>query len=203
MKKGRATQVQAIFISDNPLLAQGIDVANMTDTERETWEALQDAISAVQQDNPAADIYLLTMNRYTGTQIVQIERWGVAQYPAIRLWAKYADDSEAYYLFDPLIPGMAPPLDKVAPALSALYKGEFGGASLLCNLFPPLCRLSAFAWLGIAAFSAYRATQAQGAARLAWGAGAALAGNEFLQRGGIKNFESITAGAQQPNSLTP
>jgi hypothetical protein len=206
MQKGRAQQVQAIFISDNPQLVNGLDTSLMTSEELATWEALQDAVAALQASNPAAQVYILDMNRYRGTQIVQLERWAIPRYPAVRLWAQYADDSQAYYNFAPPIPGTTPDLDKVAPALQALYAGEFGNNSLLCKLFPPLCALSAWAWLAVTLYAAYEATQTKGPARAAWITGAVLAGNEFLQRGGLKTISLDKAPglqtAQQPNSLT-
>jgi hypothetical protein len=205
MQKGRAQQIQAIFISDNPQLVGGLDTSLMTSDELATWEALQDAVSALQASNPAADVYVLDMNRYRGTQIVQLERWAIPRYPAVRLWAQYADESQAYYNFAPPIPGTTPDLSKFAPALEALYTGEFGGSSLLCRIFPPLCALSAWAWLGITLYAAYEATQTKGPARAAWIGGAVLAGNEFLQRGGLKTISIDKAPAltaQQPNSLT-
>jgi hypothetical protein len=205
MKKGRATQIQAIFISDNPQLVGGLDTSRMTADELATWETLQDAVSALQSASPAADVYVLDMNRYRGIEIVQLERWAIPRYPAVRLWAKYADESEAYYNFAPPIPGTTPDLSKFAPALQALYQGEFGNNSLLCKLFPPLCALSAWAWLAVTLYAAYEATQTKGPARAAWIGGAVLAGNEFLQRGGLKTISLDKAPAltaQQPNSLT-
>lgn len=197
MKKGRAKQVQIIFITANPLLQDGLYVDRMTDAERATWDAVQDAAANVVQQNPAAQVFVLDMNRYRDLQSVQLERWGITKFPAVRLWAVYGDDSEASYNYTPTLPGTAPDLEKIYPSALALYQGEFGDNSPLCKLFPPLCKLGALAWLGLTVYAAYRATQAQGtAARAGWAAGAAVMGNEFLKRGGM---DMITAGTKQLN----
>lgn len=200
----RATDIQIIFISKNPALVNtGIgEDSPMTDEERELWNALQEGVNLANEKynivNSGIPMYYMDYNYYNGTQSVQIERWGIGQFPAVRLIGSYPDGKKAHYTLKGTITDLKKYTpEEIAKYLNALATGNFGGQpSLLCQLFPPACKIGLYGWLAIATVSTVAAVQGKGAKQFAYGAFSALSWNEFFKRGGFPGLQSGSAPKQ-------
>jgi len=123
--------------------------------------------------------------------IVFIEGWKVTNFPSMVLQAEYPDGSRKWFKLNTDITDFKNyTADEIATRLNVLAKGkeqEGGASSWLCELFPPLCSVGKYAWLGLVGFAAYKAfTEENKNKRLVFSAAALVAGNEFISRGGLK-----------------
>lgn len=113
--------------------------------------------------------------------------------PAIQIYADYPDGTGGYYwikkgLVDKA--GLTWTKDTVLPYLSALlYRTKGGPESMLCKVFPPLCAVPSWLWLAAAGFATFEAATGSGVRQIAYGAGAAMAWQEFFKRGGFDSLK--------------
>ena len=201
--------MEVVFVTKNPNLVakyspngadeRAIPDVNdpaMSEAERAVAKNVLKAVSEYQ----GCDIMFLWADFYKATNITWINKNEIGTFPSVQITANYPDGRNKYIRIE----GRSS--DYIKNVFDLLCRDvEQGESSILCRLFPPLCALSAWAWLAVTLYAAYEATQTKGPARAAWIGGAVLAGNEFLQRGGLKTISLDKAPAltaQQPNSLT-
>jgi len=188
----KADYLSIIFITDNPLLSSGaFDYDKLEPEEKELYNMFSDAVAAAQPKIPIG-VTVKTMSKYAHLDIVDLEKWGIHRFPAIRLYASYPDKKQAWYNLQrgPFDLTLNVDQQEITDRLIYLYKGEFGQPSLICKIFPPLCGLSKWAWLAVSIGCAYKA--ANSPARLGqmlWLGGAGLGLHEFGKRGGFNKTQ--------------
>lgn len=189
----KAIQVRAILILKNSALAGagcGINTALMTPEEIQAWNTLQDSVATVSQETNF-QINTSEINYWCGNDALDVNRWGIGQFPAVRIYAEYPDGTQAYKDFQPLYPGANVDLEQLPTYLSAFVTKSFGsGANWLCKILPPLCSLGKYAWLAIGVATTYKATTTKKGAQLAWGAASVLVWQQYVQRSGIAGLSA-------------
>lgn len=111
---------------------------------------------------------------------------GIASLPAVQLFATYPDGKQGQYILqkdlsDRWKVDWTP--DDVRPYVEALLYRLEPADSLLCRLFPPLCSISKYIWLGLAGAATYKFATSNGPfGRAGWGIGAGVLWNEYLNR---------------------
>lgn len=183
----KADQLSVIFITDNPLLSDGaFDYAKLEPEEKDLYDIFSEGITLADGRIPIG-INVKTMSKYAHLDSVDFERWGIHRFPAIRVYAHYPDGKESFYnlVKGPFDSELDVSQKNISDRLYFLYLGNFGKPSLLCEMFPPLCKIGAWAWLAIGAFSTYKALESKSAGKVVWGLGAGLCLNEFMKRGGL------------------
>ncbi len=116
--------------------------------------------------------------------------------PAVQLWAEYADGTASQYFLKKSLTDInsdAPILDDkkaLAYVQALLYRLSPTTQPILCKILPPLCSLGWYFWLGAAAYTTYRTTQARNVGKYVWGAAALLTWQGFIARGGLKELAS-------------
>lgn len=186
----KATRLQIVFISDNPKLANtGLGVGSpMTADELALYNALEDARALVQpRVGIPIDFYYL--NKYKGNDLPTLEQWKIDRFPAVRVWAQYADGKQAWYNLNQGVLPTTYTGQQIADYITGLYNGDFGKSSILCQILPPLCSIGGWLWLAGAVLSAYKFTQAQtDGQKLLWGAATGLTAQSFFAGGGFKKL---------------
>ena len=130
----------------------------------------------------------------TNAAIVSANGLSIQDLPAVQLWAEYPDGTGSNYFIQKDIQdkfgGINWTTKDVRPYVEALlYQLKAAEPSWLCKLFPPLCNLSPYVWLGVAVGSGIgAAVSRRPLVRLAFAAGALVAGKEFVDRGGLDIF---------------
>lgn len=123
--------------------------------------------------------------------IVFIESWKVTNFPSMILQAEYPDGSKKWFKLNTDITDFKNyTASDIATRLNVLAKGkenEGAQSSWLCELFPPLCNVGAYAWLAVVGVAAYKTyTETNKNKRIVFGAATLVAANELISRGGLK-----------------
>jgi hypothetical protein len=192
MSKIKAKEVNiCIFSWKNMPLAQ------RTGDERKAWDSLAGVITELRKKHGQnVPIYMDFCPLTDPQNQIVISQNGInpSDLPAIQIWAEYQDGTTAQYIVkkdlkDKL--GLTWTPEKMRPYVTALlYQTKPSEQSLLCQVFPIICEVPVWAWLGIASFATFEAiTSDKPARQIPYAAGAGLAWNEFFKRGG---FSSIT-----------
>lgn len=116
----------------------------------------------------------------------------VLNLPAVQIYAVYNDDTGGQYFLKKGITGSVDVNESKALAYvqALLYRLSPTPDPLLCKILPPLCSLGWYFWIGAAAYTTYRTTQARNVGKYLWGAAALLTWQGFIARGGLKELSS-------------
>lgn len=122
-----------------------------------------------------------------------VAQQGIADLPAVQVFAKYPDGSTGvYYLTKDIqdkLTGINWTPDDVRRYVEAVLYQREGADSLLCKLFPPLCSVGKYVWLAVAGYATFKTLDAESPGRrAAFGVAAALTWMEFAGRGGFKDL---------------
>lgn len=119
---------------------------------------------------------------------------GFQDFPAAQVIASYEDGSVANYGLEKDLQdkftGVNWTAEDVRDYVEAVtYQRKPARSSILCEIFPPLCRIGGYIWLAAAAYSTLRFTESQsGGGKIIWGAAAGLTWQSFFAAGGFKKL---------------
>lgn len=162
---------------------------------RKVWEAADKYEKTKPIGGPALNWYWADFYKKStfdnAPDIVFIESWKVTNFPSMILQAEYQDGSKKWFKLNTDITDFKNyTASEIATRLNVLAKGQDNqgaASSWLCELFPPICNIPGYVWLGLVGVAAYKAfTEENKNKRLVFSAAALVAGNEFITRGGLK-----------------
>lgn len=195
----KPNSIEIVVITDNPqavgqLSGGGNDVRDFPYTyaafSTKEITQFQKAMDAAQQWRGNVPLDLLWADKNKANNIVWINQNDISAFPSIKINAVYPDGSnKGFWLNTDVLDLKNYTVADIVSRLNALQKDkEAAQSSWLCELFPPLCSVGAYVWLGVVGFATYQAIRNKNT-RVVWGAAALLAGNEFLQRGGLQSIQ--------------
>lgn len=195
----KPVSLEIVVVTDNPqavgqLSPNGTDVrtfpANFGMFSTKELQLFQKASDAAKQFK-AMPVDLLWADKNKASNIVYINQNSITNFPSIQISATYPDGSIKWFRLNTTITDLRNySVSDMVGMMRSLEKGkDADDGSLLCKLFPPLCSVGAYVWLGVVGFAAYQAFTADNKnKRLVFGAAALVAGNEFISRGGLKTL---------------
>lgn len=180
--KIQATEVSICIFTPKPFSK----VSQYPDDEQRMYNAFVPVILDLREKWGSVPVYLdfcpLTI---TDNQLI-VARAGIASFPAAQIFATYPDGEKGQYILqkdlnDRWKIDWNP--DEVAPFVEALLYRLKPADSFLCKLVPELCEIGKYIWLGLAGAATYKfATTENPVSKVAWGAGAGILWNEYLNR---------------------
>lgn len=186
-----------LFEKDNDGNITNVKFENLTAEENRVFMAVQDAFNMARQKNGAFDYVLEVCPLDYSNNTAVVHQNGLYVMPAAIIAASYPDGTKKRYalgkdLDDKFFGSNWKPAD-IYPYIRILLLNETVGPksdkSFLCQIFPPLCSVGGWVWLGLALAATYKTTQARNVGKLVWGAGAALLWKEYVDRGGIDQLK--------------
>ena len=191
------TPANKVFVFGQNGMPVDIKTEQLTNGEAAAFMAMNDAFSMAVNKNGAFkyESYVCPWD-YSNNNAVMAQN-GLFTFPTAILTASYSDGSQKQYVLgkdflDKLTGGLWT-AEKLYPYIRILLLNltpqNNDSSTFLCKLFPPLCSIGGWIWLGLAIGATMKASNAKGQiSKGVWGTGAALLWYEWQQRGGLKQL---------------
>ncbi|MEZ4925581.1 MAG: hypothetical protein R3A50_04845 [Saprospiraceae bacterium] len=194
------TPSHKIFEIDDTGVITDVRFENLTAEESRVFMAVQDAFNMLRQKHGAVNYTLNVCPVDYVNNMAVTQQNGLYLLPAALVEATYPDGTKKRYALgkdlDDKLFGSNWSAESVYPYLSILLLNtpvgqEESSDSLLCRLFPALCNVGGFVWLGLALGATYKTTQARNVGKAIWGGASVLLWKEYYDRGGFDQIKDL------------
>lgn len=176
MRKIEATEVSICIFTP-----RGYNTVDQyPEDERRMYNAFVPVILDLREKWGSVPVYMDFCALTEPANQVIVAQNSIASLPAVQVFATYPDGTHGQYILQKDLSdrwAVDWTADEVRPYVeSLLYRIKPSKQSLLCQIFPPLCQIGGYIWLGIAIAGGYKcATAEKTLPRLTYGAVSALA----------------------------
>jgi hypothetical protein len=196
MKKPVAKKVQICIFWKEPLNYDSI--ANWPTDVRAIWEAFASVILDLRQKHGASvpiEMYVCPITITQNAVIIAHYNLDPSNLPAAQLFSEYSDGTTGEFFLkkdidDRFFFGVNWKASDVRPYVeSLLYRLKPSDESLICKMFPPLCKVGVYAWAAVIAVSAYKSVKEDGLEKIAWLTLLGLSFDSFSKKGGFEHLK--------------
>lgn len=194
------TSSSKVFVTNSEGVITDVNFEKLTPEEAGVFIAVQDAFNMAIQKHGSFQYTLQVCPVDYGNNMAVTQQNGLFLLPAALMEATYPDGTRKRYalgkdLDDKLFGSNWKP-ESVYPYVSILLLNtpvgqEQSNDSLLCRLFPALCNVGGWVWLGLAMGASYKTTQARNVGKAIWGGASILLWKEYLDRGGLDQIKEV------------